>query len=371
MAVLASMPRFARFHVTGGLLHVISRFHDRRYYLDIDGARERYLTLLGRAAETHDSRIIAYCLMSSHVHLVLQLGNDPLGRLTKQVHAPFGNWVNFQRKGMGAILSDRPKSVLVDSETHGMEIVRYVHNNPVRAGVVARASESAWSSHRAYLGLAPSPSWLATEAVLGADEAEHESARRDLAHFVDEGRNEERRPEFSGEVSKKLMRRMRKLMGGDLELSYPVLGPDGFVVDALREQERRHRRREAGFARDIAIDDVVRAVFEAMGLDPRLARMRVKPSNVARGRALAAWLWVERLGRPQVMASDGLGVRPNTISGMLTQRRRKGIDTEDQRLLEMVLESLTEGDGERESTGETEPEALKPRVLVLKRQRRG
>jgi putative transposase len=133
------MPRFARFHVTGGLFHVISRFHDRRFYLDIDGARDKYLELMGKAFEAHDSRLVAYCLMSSHVHLVVQLGNDPLGKLTKRIHAPFGNWVNARRKGLGTVLADRPKSVLVHTETYGMELIRYVHNNPVRAGIVCRA----------------------------------------------------------------------------------------------------------------------------------------------------------------------------------------------------------------------------------------
>jgi hypothetical protein len=112
------------------------------------------------------------------------------------------------------------------SDTYGMELIRYVHNNPVRAGVVARASESGWSSHRAYLGLASCPSWLATEAVFGPDEEERETIRQELAAYVDEGRNEVRRPEFSGEVPRKLARRVRKLMGGEVELSYPVLGPD-------------------------------------------------------------------------------------------------------------------------------------------------
>ena len=71
------MPRYARIHVAGGLFHLISRFHDRRFYLDMDGAREKYLELLGKAMTSHDGRIIAYCLMSSHVHPVLQLGGIP------------------------------------------------------------------------------------------------------------------------------------------------------------------------------------------------------------------------------------------------------------------------------------------------------
>jgi putative transposase len=165
---------------------------------------------LGKAIEAHDSRLVAYCLMSSHVHLVVQLGNEPLGQLTKRIHAPFGNWVNARRKGLGTVLADRPKSVLVHTETHGMALIRYVHNNPVRAGLVERASESGWSSHRAYLGLEACPSWLATEAVFGPDE-DHESIRHELALYVDEGRSEGRRPELSGEVSLEFARRVRKL----------------------------------------------------------------------------------------------------------------------------------------------------------------
>lgn len=328
-----------------------------------------YLGFLGKAAETHDSRIIAYCLMSSHIHLVLQLGNDPLGRLTKQIHAPFGNWVNAQRGGLGTILADRPKSVLVYRETHGMELIRYVHNNPVRAGVVERASESSWSSHRAYLGVDTSPSWLATEGLLGPAGKEHESVRHDFACYVDEGRAEGRRPEFSGEVSNKLSRRLRKLMGGDVELSYPVLGPDEFVVNALKEQVQRHKERRRTVTSDtgMGIEMMIREVFEALGLDPALARKRIKPSNVARGRALVAWLWVERMGRPQVSVAEGLGVRPNTVSGMLAMLRRDGLKKKEQQLLDTVFKSITV---DKEET-ETEPEVVGPRVIVLKRKRNG
>ncbi len=100
---LSVMPRYARIHVTGGLFHVISRFHNRRYFLDVDGARVKYLELLGKALATHDSRIIAYCLMSSHIHLVLQLGNDLLGAFAKKVYSPFGVWINSRESGLERI----------------------------------------------------------------------------------------------------------------------------------------------------------------------------------------------------------------------------------------------------------------------------
>jgi REP element-mobilizing transposase RayT len=364
------MPRYARIHVTGGLFHVISRFHDLRYYLDIEGARQKYLDLLGKAAATHNARIVAYCLMSSHVHLVMQLGSDPIGLLTRKVHAPFGAWVNKKRGGLGTILADRPKSVLVHSETYGMELIRYVHNNPVRAGVVSRASESGWSSHRAYLGLEACPSWLATEAVFGTDEKERETIRQEFAEYVDEGRSEGRRPEFSGEVSRTLARRIRKLLGGEVELSYPVLGPDDFVLSALKEQVPRHRDKRRRFLKELDVDEVINAVFEALDIDPDLARKRVKPSNVSRGRALAAWLWVERMGRLQVMVADAMCVRRTAVSGMLSKLRRDGLSSEDKALVDTVFKRLAGEDNTDESSAETGSDGPEPKVIVLKRNRK-
>jgi len=336
----------------------------------MEGARFKYLELLGKAAETHDSRIIAFCLMSSHVHLVLQLGNDPLGRLTKQIHAPFGNWINQRRKGLGTILADRPKSVLVHSETHGMSLLRYVHNNPVRAGVVERASDSNWSSHRAYLGLEEEPSWLATEAVFGPDEGGREQLRHDLACFVDEGRLEKRRPEFSGEVSRALARRIRKLMGGDVELSYPVLGPDDFVVSALKEQVHRHGDRQHGRSKSISAETILIALFESLSLDPALSGKRIKTTPIARARALAAWLWVERLGNSQAVLSDALKVSPSAVAKMLGKLRREGPTPDERKRLDQIFNSLIENRENTVDGNEEEKEIADPKVIILKRQRR-
>jgi hypothetical protein len=204
-----------------------------------------------------------------------------------------------------------------------MELIRYVHNNPVRAGVVDRASESGWSSHRAYLGLEKVPPWLGVEAVLGPEGSGREQIRSELAEYVDEGRLEPRRPEFSGKVSRKLARRIRSLMGGEVELSYPVLGPDSFVVDALREQVQRvHGRRLV--SSELGVEEVAQRVFSGLGVDVGLARSRSRRSDVARARALMAWLWVERLGRPQVALAEGLGVRGSTVCTMVGKLRRQG-----------------------------------------------
>ena len=332
--------------------------------MDIEGARETYLKMLGQALKSHDARIVAYCLMSSHIHLVVQVGCDPIGKLTKKIHSPFGNWVNAQRRGIGPIFADRPKSVLVHDETYGMELIRYVHNNPVRAGVVERASESSWSSHRAYLGLAPMPEWLSTEAVFGSDEKKREAIRQELSIYVDEGKGEGRRPEFSGEVSRELSKRVRKMMGGEVELSYPVLGPDAFVSASLKEQVKRHRDKSGWVGTEGGAKELVTAVFEMMSIDPRTASQRVKPMRVARGRALAAWLWVERLGRPQSMVAEEMKVRSNAVSKMLTKLRAEGLTNEEESMLDRVSKKLAKGKAVANRQKENSPQSV-----VLKRKR--
>jgi putative transposase len=361
------MPRYARPHVVGGLFHVISRFRDGEFFMDLEGARTAYLRFLGGAAQKSSTRVFAYCLMSSHVHLVLQLGADPLGRFTKSVHSGFAQWVNERRGGLGPVFADRPKSVLVHAETHGLALVRYVHNNPVRAGLVERAAESDWSSHRAYLGLDPAPPWLSMTALLGTDGNEWQQVRRELAAFVDEGRAEPRRAELSGEVTREVRRSVRRAMGAGVELCYPVIGPDDFVREALLAQVRRQRSsRSASVQLDAR--QVVGCVFDATGVDPALATARTRKVEIARARALAAWVWVACLGRPQADVAAAIGTGSSAASQMLSKLRERGLTREEHGLIRTVLDGLgSAGTAARHEAGE-EGEAI-PHVVVVRRDR--
>jgi hypothetical protein len=216
---------------------------------------------------------------------------------------------------------------------------------------------------------------LATEAVFGPNEEEHEAVRHDLALYVDEGRSEGRRPEFSGEVPRELASRVRKLMGGDVELSYPVLGPDDFVVSALKEQVRRQRVGQGIEAGAIDVSMVVEAMFEELGLEPGLARKRIRPIKVARGRALVAWLCVERLGHAQVEVAEGLGLKSGAVTKMLSKLRQEGLTKEEAQTVERVLGRFVQSNSKKrleESDGNKKkrpPSQTEPRVIIMKRKR--
>jgi len=153
------MARIARITVPGVLHHVISRFVDRDWFFASADARHRHLALLGRALAKSDWRCVAYCLMSNHIHLAMVGGEHDLESWTKRVNSPFATWLNQQRGRLGPVFADRPAVYLVPRDREAA-VIAYIHNNPVRAKVVANARASTWSSHQAYVGLAKPPPWL-------------------------------------------------------------------------------------------------------------------------------------------------------------------------------------------------------------------
>jgi putative transposase len=151
--------RIARQEAPGIVHHVISRFVDRTWFLTDDVERDRYLHLLGQSLRRSDWRCLAYALMSNHLHLALIAGSEALESWTKRVHSPFANWMNRRHQRLGPIFADRPATFAMRPESEG-PLIAYIHNNPVRAGVVTRARDSHWTSHRIYVGAALAPDWL-------------------------------------------------------------------------------------------------------------------------------------------------------------------------------------------------------------------
>jgi REP element-mobilizing transposase RayT len=106
------MTRYARISVPSGIYHIISRMMRGEYL--ISGARERlyYLKLLGRVSKNTDASVLRWCLMSSHIHLVVRAGQEPLSRLMKPLNTGFAMWLSSRLKGSGPVFSDRFKSIL-------------------------------------------------------------------------------------------------------------------------------------------------------------------------------------------------------------------------------------------------------------------
>lgn len=161
------MPRTARLWTPGAGTHVISRFVDRRFYLVDDVDRAILLDSIERAQGRWDWTWLSYATMSSHLHYGLTAGLIDPDRFFQSAHTRFAQRYHARatRDTLGPVFADRP--ALHPTRTAALpRLVAYHHRNPVEAGVVERASQSTWTSHRAYLRLDPAPAWLDIERAL-------------------------------------------------------------------------------------------------------------------------------------------------------------------------------------------------------------
>ena len=135
-----------------------------------------------RRCEKHGARVLAYCLMPNHVHLALQTGSVPISRVVHDVHSRYAQYFNRRHDRSGHLFQGRFQAFVIDRESYLLEVVRYIHRNPVKARLAARPEDFPWSSHRSYLGTAPA--WLSTGEALSLLAGSRPRARRLFQEFV-------------------------------------------------------------------------------------------------------------------------------------------------------------------------------------------
>ncbi|NLO74147.1 MAG: transposase [candidate division WS1 bacterium] len=151
------MPRAARVIVAGHPHHVTQRGNRRQQVFFSPDDYQQYLITLGNEAQARALKIWAYCLMPNHVDLiVVPQGSEALAHTLRTVHSTHARHINQQHDWEGHLWQGRYFSCLLD-EIHLGEALRYVERNPVRAGMVERASDYAWSSAAPHCGLRPDP----------------------------------------------------------------------------------------------------------------------------------------------------------------------------------------------------------------------
>jgi REP element-mobilizing transposase RayT len=135
------MARKARTEVEGGLYHVITRGNNRRQIFNSPADYEKFLFLLAVQKIKLPFFLYAYCLMTNHVHLLLERQASAVGRIMHRLLTGYAQYYNRRYRRVGHLLQGRHKAILCQSERYLSELVRYIHLNPVRAGMVTRPED--------------------------------------------------------------------------------------------------------------------------------------------------------------------------------------------------------------------------------------
>ncbi|MBM4260076.1 MAG: transposase [Deltaproteobacteria bacterium] len=160
------MARPLRIEYPGAYYHVINRGQSRRDIFLEDKGRQSFLDLLGEITRLWKVEIYAYCLMSNHYHLLLSTPTAGLARAMRHLNGVYTQKFNRVHHRDGALFRGRYKAILIDAEEHFLSVVRYIHHNPVAAGIVTDVDFYRWSSHWSYLNKKQRPVWLETSEVL-------------------------------------------------------------------------------------------------------------------------------------------------------------------------------------------------------------
>ncbi len=158
---------------------------------------EIFLGVLQESSELFGCRVAAFCLMSSHYHLLLQTPLGNISRVMRHVNGVYTQRYNRRQKMDGSLFRGRFKSVLVEEDNHLVELLRYIHRNPVRARICKSVSEYPWSSHHIYVSTAKKSHWLCTDLLLGMFSETPGKAKREYKKFIQREESEEIQNFFS------------------------------------------------------------------------------------------------------------------------------------------------------------------------------
>jgi len=179
------MPRKPRIFFENAHYHVTDRGNDKHSIFTDDSDRREYLKLLGQCKRDFCLLIPAYALMTNHIHLYLVTPKANLGEAMFRLNNSYSHYFNNRHEKSGHLFEGRYKYKLIQRDSYALALTRYIHINPVKAGIVKSPEDYEWSSHRQYL--APQTDGLADTAVVMETLGNtHETALAAYTTFIDE-----------------------------------------------------------------------------------------------------------------------------------------------------------------------------------------
>jgi REP element-mobilizing transposase RayT len=338
----SGMPRKARIDASGALHHIIIRGIERRSIFRDDADRENFLIRLALIFDPSRTACYAWALMPNHVHLLLRTGDVPIASVMQKLLTGYAVSFNLRHRRHGQLFQNRYKSILCQEDAYLKELVRYIHLNPLRAGLVKdmeALSRYPWSGHGALSG-GDRHIWQDADYVLRAFGEKTKAARRRYLEFVSAGAEMGRRPELTGGGLIRSMGGWQEVKGlrrtgirskGDER----ILGDSDFVEDVLGAAQDRLNRREALRAQGYTFEQVLAKAGEACGLDPSEVLKPVKRPKVVKARRLLCYWAVRELGLSATDVARRLQLTQPAVSRAAAageaiaaeSRARLGLDT--------------------------------------------
>ena len=255
------MARPLRVEYEGAFYHVTSRGNDRGKIFFSEADYKKFLSYLKEAKEKYDIVLQCYVLMTNHYHLLMETPEANLSKVMHYLNGSYNTYINVKRKRSGHLFQGRFKSIIVDRDSYLGELSRYIHLNPVRAGIVAKPEDYAHSSYHAYLS-GKKDDLVSTEALFELVGGGKDKARSRYRAFVEAG------------TGRELENPTAKIYGG------MILGGAKFIKETLRKLKEEYLGKpEISHRRTLKSAEMADEIMSAVG-----GRYKISGEGSAAGR---------------------------------------------------------------------------------------
>ena len=323
------MPRKSRIDAPGALHHLIVRGIERRKVFDDDSDRDNFIDRLEHIVTDTKTACHAWALMPNHFHLLFRTGQVRIATVMQRLLTGHAGYYNKRHRRSGHLFQNRYKSILCQQDAYLLELVRYIHLNPLRAGLVQdynRLSKYPYCGHSALLGKVKR-AWQDTHWVLRLYSARMSEARRQYHAFVKKGVTMGRRKDLTGGG-------LIRSMGGWEAVKYMrkanifeksderILGDGNFVNHALAMAEEQLERTNLLISRGYNLEKIADHVSAVMHIDASEIWKSGKSRRRVAARSLLCFWAVRELGISMTEMSRRLNLSLSAVSQSVIRGER-------------------------------------------------
>lgn len=339
------MPRQARIDAPGALHHIIIRGIEKKVVFRDDSDRVCFVERLGKVLSDTATPCYAWSLMSNHIHLLLMTGMVPIATVMRRLLTGYAQNFNRRHNRHGQLFQNRYKSILCEKEPYMLELVRYIHLNPVRAGILKDLYELKvyrYSGHGVLMG-SLHHAWQDCKSVLELFDKTVGMGRSKYCAFVAEGIQRGRRPELVGgglirssggwEEFQKHRREDVRIKGDER-----ILGGSDFVEAVLKQAEEELKQSASMKAQGFDIKSLLSRVSAYYGIDVEDMCSGSRQRLVAKCRSVVCYLAVRKMNMGCTAVAEQMGISASAVSNAVNRGK---LVVQKEAGLEQKLMSLT------------------------------
>lgn len=303
------MPRHARIDLPGLLHHVIVRGIDKTPVFLDDQDREEFVSRFGRLLAETQTDCLAWALLDSHFHLLLQPNSTRLSHFMRRLLTGYAVVFNRRHKRIGHLFQNRYKSIVCDGDAYLLELVRYIHLNPLRARIVSTLDSLEaylWSGHRELLGKTVR-ALIAEDQVLPFFTMQRNAARQQYRQFIADGIDFHSEPELS-QGGKRASLALDPGLADDALFDERILGGGDFVEQVLNVAGLATKGAEK------SLTEIIEQVTTYFNIDQSRVQKPCKERAISQAKGVICYVAIREQGLKGVDIAQTLAFTPAAVS---------------------------------------------------------